>query len=72
MHENRPIRTRHPFALDESDAAGWHWRLARQCPRGLEDTGGQAASATRPQDIDEALSYAAWRLDEREETMSVA
>ncbi len=32
----------------------------------------QAYPYLEPEDIDEALAYAAWRLQEREETMSVA
>ena len=32
----------------------------------------QAYPYLEPQDIDEALSYAAWRMQEREEALSVA
>jgi uncharacterized protein (DUF433 family) len=32
----------------------------------------QAYPYLEPQDLDEALSYAAWRLQEREEALSVA
>ena len=32
----------------------------------------QAYPYLEPQDLDEALAYAAWRLQEREEAMSVA